>query len=109
MTHYLLDFGKKPVSVIGTIDDAREQAIYYHNQSQKKTPVMIIMRPANSNSFRNIGCVQSYANPLTMQIGYYYTQFMNGKSQDKYYPLNRNGTIDTKMSPDMKRLLSRFW
>lgn len=109
MTHYLLEFGNKSVSAIGTIDDAREQAIYYHAQSKHKNPVMILMRPANSNSFRNIGCVQSYANPLTLGISYYYTQFMNGKSQDKSYPLNRNGTIDNKMSPDMKRLLSRFW
>ena len=109
MTKYLLEFGNKSVSAFGNIDDARANAIYYHKQSQKKNPVMILMRPANSNSFRNIGCVQSYANPLTMQTAYYYTQFMNGKSQDKYYPLNMNGTIDTKMSPDMKKYLSRLW
>ena len=109
MSDYLIKFGKKFVHVIGTIDNARAKAIHYIRQSQKNNPVMILMRPANSNSFRNIGCVQSYANPLTMQTAYYYTQFMNGKSQDKYYPLNIYGAIDTKMSPDMKKYLSRFW
>lgn len=109
MTHYLLEFGNKSFSAIGTIDDVRAEAIHYLNQSQKNNPVMILMRPANSNSFRNIGCVRSYVNPFTMQTAYYYTQFMNGKSQDKYYPLTRYGAIDTKMSPDMKKYLSRLW
>lgn len=89
------------------LDDARACAIY-EIHSERGVTIPIECKATNSNSYNAIGAVHSYFNPFTGQIAYMYLQYSK-KGQFKEYPLNRNGTIDTKMSPVMKKELSKLW
>lgn len=100
----------KPSHYASSLDDARACAIYeiLSQQAGKGVTIPIERKATNSNSYNAIGAVHSYFNPFTGQIAYMYLQY-GSKGQFKEYPLNRNGTIDTKMSPAMRKELSKLW
>lgn len=91
-----------------SLDEARASAIY-DIHSERGATIPIERRAINSNSYNTIGAVHSYFNPFTGQIAYMFVQYISNKGQFKEYPLNRNGTIDTKMSPVMRKELSKLW
>lgn len=97
-----------PSHYSSSLDDARACAIY-EIRSESGATIPIERKATNSNSYNTIGAVHSYFNPFTGQTAYMYVQYIGSKGQFKEYPLNRSGTIDTKMSPAMKRELSKLW